>query len=135
MTIPKQNVIEMCYTVHPALQTAYMCYAVYLGIFEVKYFRSNLFDLHPESGVVPQGCCSPPPPPKKLQGCRPAEVLCRVYRRVGVFAVTDLYGRTFATWTLTTCALCLICAKNPRVSAIYGKASASLGFCQVNEAE
>ena len=29
-------------------------------------------------------------------------------------AVTELYGRTFATWTLTTCALCLICAKNPR---------------------
>ncbi|CAK0751688.1 hypothetical protein CVIRNUC_002087 [Coccomyxa viridis] len=57
--------------------------SVYLGIFEVKYFRTNLFDLHPES-------------------------------------VTELYGRTFATWTLTTCALCLICAKNPRVPAIYG---------------
>ena len=36
-------------------------------------------------------------------------------------AVTELYGRTFATWTLTTCALCLICAKNPRVPAIYGE--------------
>ena len=24
--------------------------AVYLGIFEVKYFQSNLFDLHPDSG-------------------------------------------------------------------------------------
>jgi hypothetical protein len=35
-------------------------------------------------------------------------------------AVNELYGRTFATWTLTTCALCLICAKNPRVPAIYG---------------
>ncbi|KAK9845316.1 hypothetical protein WJX81_003364 [Elliptochloris bilobata] len=34
--------------------------------------------------------------------------------------VNELYGRTFATWTLTTCALCLICAKNPRVRAIYG---------------
>ena len=27
------------------------CPAVYLGIFEVKYFRTNLFDLHPESGM------------------------------------------------------------------------------------
>ena len=27
--------------------------AVYLGIFEVKYFRSNLFDLHPDSGKSP----------------------------------------------------------------------------------
>jgi len=35
-------------------------------------------------------------------------------------AVNELYGRTFATWTLTTCALCLICAKNPHVRAIYG---------------
>ena len=35
--------------------------------------------------------------------------------------MTELYGRTFATWTLTTCALCLICAKNPRVPAIYGE--------------
>ncbi|EIE24062.1 hypothetical protein COCSUDRAFT_14819, partial [Coccomyxa subellipsoidea C-169] len=34
--------------------------------------------------------------------------------------VNELYGRTFATWTTVTCALCLICAKNPRVPAIYG---------------
>jgi len=34
--------------------------------------------------------------------------------------VTPLYGRTFGTWTLLTCALCLICARNPRVPAIYG---------------
>jgi hypothetical protein len=34
--------------------------------------------------------------------------------------VTALYGRTFGVWTLLTCALCLICAKNPRVPAIYG---------------
>lgn len=45
-------------------------------------------------------------------------------------AVNELYGRTFATWTLTTCALCLICAKNPRVRAIYGVLfhTAELGF-------
>ncbi len=41
-------------------------------------------------------------------------------------AVTELYGRTFATWTLTTCALCLICAKNPRVPAIYGESCLQL---------
>ena len=64
---PKQNAIEMCYTVHFAFQTAYMCYAVYLGIFEVKYFRSNLFDLHPESGMIPQGCCCPLPKAAGLQ--------------------------------------------------------------------
>ena len=40
--------------------------------------------------------------------------------RTWLDAVNELYGRTFATWTLTTCALCLICAKNPRVRAIYG---------------
>ncbi|KAK9805834.1 hypothetical protein WJX73_005799 [Symbiochloris irregularis] len=39
--------------------------------------------------------------------------------------VNDLYGRTFAIWTLTTCVLCLICAKNPCVPAIYGATLAS----------
>lgn len=34
--------------------------------------------------------------------------------------VTELHGRVFAVWTLLTCALSLICAKNPRVAAIYG---------------
>eukprot|EP00879_Flechtneria_rotunda_P020604 GHRR01021681.1.p1 GENE.GHRR01021681.1~~GHRR01021681.1.p1 ORF type:complete len:168 (+),score=42.60 GHRR01021681.1:158-661(+) len=34
--------------------------------------------------------------------------------------VNDLYGRLFATWTLLTCGLCLICARNPTNSAIYG---------------
>jgi len=38
-------------------------------------------------------------------------------------AVTDLQARTFATWTLTSCLLCLICARNPCVPAIYGKHS------------
>ena len=36
-------------------------------------------------------------------------------------AVTDLAGRIFATWTLTSCMLCLICARNPSVPAIYGE--------------
>lgn len=35
-------------------------------------------------------------------------------------AVTDLAGRIFSTWTLTTCMLCLICARNPCNPAIYG---------------
>jgi hypothetical protein len=34
--------------------------------------------------------------------------------------VTELQGRTFAVWTITTCALCLICAKDPKVPSIYG---------------
>lgn len=34
--------------------------------------------------------------------------------------VTDLYGRTFAVWTAVTCALCLACARDPRVAPVYG---------------
>lgn len=34
--------------------------------------------------------------------------------------VTELCGRVFAVWTLVTCGLCLICARNPCVPAIYG---------------
>eukprot|EP01023_Acetabularia_acetabulum_P043799 TRINITY_DN4379_c0_g1_i1.p1 TRINITY_DN4379_c0_g1~~TRINITY_DN4379_c0_g1_i1.p1 ORF type:complete len:160 (-),score=14.66 TRINITY_DN4379_c0_g1_i1:195-617(-) len=34
--------------------------------------------------------------------------------------VTPLYGRTFATWTLVTCCLCLICACDNTNPAIYG---------------
>lgn len=37
------------------------------------------------------------------------------------FAVTDLAGRIFSTWTLTTCMLCLVCARNPCNQAIYGE--------------
>lgn len=35
-------------------------------------------------------------------------------------AVTDLYGRTFAIWTLVTCSLCVICSQDPTNRAIYG---------------
>lgn len=38
-----------------------------------------------------------------------------------LFAVNELYGRLFATWTLLTCGLCLICARNPTNAAIYGE--------------
>jgi hypothetical protein len=51
MTVPKQNLFRLYYTQYSTFKMAYMCYAVYLGIFEVRYFRSNLFDLHPESGM------------------------------------------------------------------------------------
>lgn len=34
--------------------------------------------------------------------------------------VNDLYGRLFATWTLLTCGLCLLCARTPTNPAIYG---------------
>jgi hypothetical protein len=38
--------------------------------------------------------------------------------------VSELQGRTFATWTTTTCVLCLICARNPSIVPIY---AATLG--------
>ncbi|WPT10934.1 Ergosterol biosynthetic protein 28 [Picochlorum sp. SENEW3] len=38
--------------------------------------------------------------------------------------VSELQARTFATWTLTSCMLCLLCARNPSVVPIY---SATLG--------
>ena len=38
-----------------------------------------------------------------------------------VCAVNDLFSRVFAVWTLTSCMLCLICARNPCNQAIYGK--------------
>lgn len=34
--------------------------------------------------------------------------------------VNPLLGRLFASWTLLTCGLCLICAKNPFNRAVYG---------------
>ena len=96
-----------------------MCeFAVYLGVCQYKYFQSNLFDLRPDLGepcrqihstrsVLSSGLCQG----SLLAG--PLMSLC-------THAVNELYGRTFATWTITTCVLCLICAKNPRVPAIYG---------------
>ena len=43
-------------------------------------------------------------------------------------AVNELFSRTFAVWTLTSCMLCLICARNPCNPAIYGARSAALGW-------
>jgi hypothetical protein len=34
-------------------------------------------------------------------------------------AVSELQARTFATWTLTSCMLCLLCARNPSIVPIY----------------
>lgn len=34
--------------------------------------------------------------------------------------MTNLYGRTFATWTFLTCALCVIASRNLENKAIYG---------------
>ena len=61
---------------------------------------------HALAAAPPDGPCTPPP-----------LLLSR--------AVTDLAGRIFATWTLTSCVLCLICARNPCVPAIYGARSRS----------
>ncbi|KAK2075649.1 hypothetical protein QBZ16_001757 [Prototheca wickerhamii] len=46
--------------------------------------------------------------------------------------VTDLQGRTFAVWTLTSCVLCLICARNPCIPAIYGATLASFAIALVH---
>lgn len=64
------------------------CLSVYIGVFQINTFKTNLFDKQPD-------------------------------------LVSDLYGRTFATWTVTTCILCLICAKNPCNPSIYGATLAS----------
>jgi len=34
-------------------------------------------------------------------------------------AATPLQSRTFATWTLTSCMLCVLCARDPTQSGIY----------------
>jgi len=57
--------------------------SVYVGLFQVEKFRTNLFPLATNQ-------------------------------------VTDLYGRTFATWTSVTCVLCIVCARNVSSPAIYG---------------
>lgn len=46
--------------------------------------------------------------------------------------MNDLQGRTFATWTLTSCLLCLICARNPTVPSIYGATLASFAIAMVH---
>lgn len=46
--------------------------------------------------------------------------------------MTDLQGRTFAVWTLTSCVLCLICARNPCIPAIYGATLASFAIALVH---
>eukprot|EP00963_Diacronema_lutheri_P013851 scaffold2844_cov326-Pavlova_lutheri.AAC.22 len=45
--------------------------------------------------------------------------------------VTDLYGRTFATWTTVTCVLCVVCARNVSSPAIYGACSSRSEVCRV----
>jgi hypothetical protein len=84
---------------------------VYLGVFQHSYFKSHLFDLQPVLGA---SACS-----GALHEQAAASLPESVHKTLAN-AVNELYGRTFATWTLTTCALCLICAKNPHVRAIYG---------------
>ena len=34
-------------------------------------------------------------------------------------AVTEIHGRTFGTWTLLTCTLCLLCARNLHNKPLY----------------
>lgn len=46
-------------------------------------------------------------------------------------SVNDLFGRTFAMWTATSCMLCLCCARNPCNQTVYGATlfSFALALC------
>lgn len=52
---------------------------------------------------------------------------CLTPLRPRIPAVTDLTGRTFAAWTLTTCLLCIVCARNPCNASIYGEMGHTAG--------
>lgn len=52
---------------------------------------------------------------------------CPARLRPRIPAVTDLTGRTFAAWTLTTCLLCIVCARNPCNASIYGETGQPAG--------
>ena len=75
-------------------------FKVYLGVFYPQKLWTNLFLAPPTPGqswrhtsVIEEGLCH---------------------------AESELYGRTFATWTILTCTLCIICSRNPENQAIYG---------------
>jgi hypothetical protein len=88
---------------------------VYIGIFNVDRFRTALIDLRPDLGKRQHADTTG----GSLQ-LWPI-TMPEAYNVVILFAVNDLYGRLFATWTTLTCGLCLICARNPTNAAIYGK--------------
>lgn len=87
--------------------------AVFLGYFNHTKFQTNLFDNSPREG----GVFSYNP----LLGPCVHEANSATTYLVCDTAVTELCGRVFAIWTLLTCALCCICARNPCVPSIYGK--------------
>lgn len=86
---------------------------VYVGLFQVEKFRTNLFPL-----ATNQGACRVTRRSERRR-VGEADVLTTCVRKNGK-PVTDLYGRTFATWTSVTCVLCIVCARNVSSPAIYG---------------
>ena len=96
--------------------------SVYLGFFLPGKLASNLFDRRPDLGEWCGG---------KRETARERRAARRERDATGAepfqpplflcFTVNDLQGRTFAVWTLTTCALCLVCARDPRVKPVYGE--------------
>lgn len=60
--------------------------------------------------------------------CMPCFVAAELPLVLGV-AVTELCGRVFGIWTVLTCALCCICARNPCVPSIYGRLQQAIRFC------
>jgi hypothetical protein len=89
---------------------------VYIGIFNVARFRTALIDLQPDLGKRQHA--------DTTGGSQQlfSIAMSENQRSFTVYAVNDLYGRLFATWTTLTCGLCLICARNPTNAAIYGEA-------------
>lgn len=81
-----------------------------------------------QSRLSPSSLCQPLtlllPAPVGLGYTAPQRLQINLYTKQPEL-VTELQGRTFATWTLTTCMLCLICAHNPCNQAIYGATLAS----------
>ena len=90
-----------------------MLSAVFLGYFDHTKFKTNLFDDAPQEGGL-SDCYA-------VVGPVHARYYALLLLLVLYVAVTELCGRVFGIWTLLTCALCCICARNPCVPSIYGR--------------
>lgn len=103
--------------------------AVGLGYAAPHRFQTNLYTKQPEGGARRGGLeqrCAARGGAGSACGC-PGRAAAdgRLLAPAPAAAVTDLAGRIFSMWTLTSCMLCLICARNPCVPAIYGARGAA----------
>lgn len=93
-----------------------MLSAVFLGYFDHTKFKTNLFDDAPQEGGLSDCYAVLDPFMHAIMNCCYTQLLLVLH-----VAVTELCGRVFGIWTLLTCALCCICARNPCVPSIYGR--------------